>query len=319
MNVLLTGSEGFIGSNVYLHLDNEFNTVVRADCNSRFGVHIKQDLRKPWGEVKGIDACIHLASVASSNAPEHSFYVLHHNVSLMEQALYSCARNNIKTLVVTSSSAVYGNEALPKTEDEPLNPLNEFGLSKMHCENLCTEWAEKLGLTVISVRLSNAVGFRQAEISLPWQIVKAIDEQTLLRIFGSSYRPWTYVGDIAKFLALCAAEGHTLGPGHHIFNYSTTQVHTQMDLVEEVANLTGRRPAIQLESLRFIDPTILVPSIDKAVSTFGSRVIPTTPLRVGLQEVVSTYLHAKADGARSEVAFFDSLTGAFPSGREQRS
>lgn len=317
MNVLLTGSEGFIGSNVHLHLDNEDNTVVRADCNPNYGVHLKQDLRNAWGDLIGIDACIHLASLYTSNAPDMSMYLLDHNVRLMEQTLLSCAKNNIKTVVFSSSAAVYGNEDRPLTEADQLNPYTEYGLSKMHCEQVCEEWAATLGLTVISVRLFNAVGFKQTETSLPWQILKAIDENTVLRVFGSAYRPWTYVGDIAKFLTLCASKGaDLLGPGHHIFNYSCTALHSQIDLVEELATLTKRAPQIQIESPRLIDPQVLRPSIDKAIAVFGTRIIPRTPLRVGLQEVVSCFRHKKADTAKDEVAFFDSL--ADPFGREKR-
>ena len=148
-NILITGGAGFIGSHIVNELIDE-NNIVIIDNFSTGNINnidnpdhenlkiINEDIRKVnFDEVtKNIDYIFHFAAMASvqlsiENPLECNDINLNATVSLLNSAV----KNNVKKVIFSSSSAVYGdNENMPLKESETPMPSSPYAASKASCE-----------------------------------------------------------------------------------------------------------------------------------------------------------------------------------------
>ena len=177
---LVTGGSGFIGSALVLKLiDKGFNVRV-LDNNSRGSARrlkkvesdiefVEGDIRDPdvvYKALKNIDCVCHLAYVNGTeffySKPE---LVLDVAIRGMINIIDSCRRNNIKDLVVASSSEVYQSPSIiPTPEDVSLivpdvfNPRYSYGGGKILCELMALNYGKKDFERVTIFRPHNVYG-----------------------------------------------------------------------------------------------------------------------------------------------------------------
>ena len=108
---------------------------------------IKGDVRTidpTW--LKGVDAVIHLASVANDPCcdldPKLSWEIGPlASMLLIEEAI----RQGVKQFIYASSGSVYGVSDEPQvTEDLPLNPISEYNKTKMVTERVLLSYKDKI-------------------------------------------------------------------------------------------------------------------------------------------------------------------------------
>jgi dTDP-L-rhamnose 4-epimerase len=245
MKILLTGSEGFIGSYVYDMLRDLGHEVVGVDSleplvHGDGRVPLRTDLVIPYhsitvADLADVNVLIHLAaqvSVADSMIDPDRY--LYHNTRQTYE-LMTTLRSMLPNLmpervVVASSSSVYGNVPLPFVEDGPTDPTNVYGLTKLDQEKLTLLWCDMLGIDAIALRLFNVYGPGQA-MHNPYTGVMAnfarmlmSGESPQLTEDGQQVRDFIYVEDVAKAICL-AAFGQTQ---HRIYNICTG-VPTRLD------------------------------------------------------------------------------------------
>ena len=174
--ILITGGAGFIGSNLANHLVSKgyevavFDNLSSGDLknlkqsftrkNFKF---IKEDIRNEKAissAMRDIEEVYHLAadpSVKDSAVkPESSFFI---NVAGTFNVLEAARKNDVKKIVFTSSSTVYGEtDVLPTPEDNPLVPISNYAASKVACESYISSYASTYGIKGVVLRLANIFG-----------------------------------------------------------------------------------------------------------------------------------------------------------------
>jgi len=177
---LITGGTGFIGSALVKRLVEEGNSVrvldndIRGaaerlnDINSEIEL-IKGDIRdaKAVQEAcKGVNSVIHLAYI---NGTEY-FYkmpelVLEVGVKGMMNVIDGCIKENVKEIVLASSSEVYQSppkiptdETAPLSIPDPLNPRYSYGAGKIISELLTLNYGRKHFDRVVIFRPHNVYG-----------------------------------------------------------------------------------------------------------------------------------------------------------------
>ncbi|MFT5759974.1 MAG: nucleoside-diphosphate-sugar epimerase [Alteromonadaceae bacterium] len=160
MKVLITGSNGFIGSTLTSKLKLT-HTVIghgRSSCNSLNTsdfLKVNIDSQSNWKELlKGINTIVHLAAVAhnNSNDPEYISEVnVKGTINLAEQAV----KSGVKRFIFISSIGVVGNSTtntLPFDEYSNAAAHSQYALSKLDAEIALLKIAEETELEIVIIR-----------------------------------------------------------------------------------------------------------------------------------------------------------------------
>lgn len=176
-SVLITGGAGFIGSHVAEHLVKH-GARIRVFDNVSTGYeknldHIIDCIEFIKGDILDFEALLkasedmevifHLAAQVSVPGsvkdPHHCFKT---NIEGTINVLEAARTHDVKRIVFSSSSAVYGNQDGPFSEEEttPM-PDSPYGLSKLIGEQLMTHYTKVYGFEAVSLRYFNVYGDRQ--------------------------------------------------------------------------------------------------------------------------------------------------------------
>lgn len=261
--ILITGSDGFIGSHLAEELVrrgakvrafvfyNSFNSWGWLD---QAPADIKRELEVVAGDIRDTysietasrdcDIVMHLAALISIpysyGAPE-SF--VDTNVRGTLNVLQAARRAEVEQVIHTSTSEVYGSaQRVPITEEHPLRAQSPYAASKIAADQLALAFHSSFGLPVTVLRPFNTYGPRQsARAVIPAAITQLAKRNGRIKL-GSLHptRDFSYVSDtVAGFIA--AAETNK-GVGEVINLGSNFEVSIG-DTVRMIAELMGRSDA----------------------------------------------------------------------------
>ena len=218
-NILITGGLGFIGSHLADALLND-NKVVILDNLSTGSVTnlknpnhenlkiIKEDIRDAnLDEItSNIDYIFHLAAMASVPLSiDKPLECSEINLNATIKLLTCAVKNNVKKIIFSSSSSVYGqNENMPLKETEQPMPKSPYASSKASCELYLKSFYESYGLNYISLRYFNVFGPGQDKNSqyaavIPNFISSILEgEQPEIYGDGEQTRDFVFITDVVK-------------------------------------------------------------------------------------------------------------------------
>ena len=173
---IITGGAGFIGSHLVEILTRNNKNVVVLDNLSTGRIEnlkpflkkikfIKCDISKKgrWqNEFRGKCYIFHFAALAdivpSIQDPEKYY---NSNVNGTLNLLQACRNAKVLKFLYSASSSCYGiPKKYPTTEDEKINTLYPYALTKKMGEDLIIHWSKLYNFPFISLRLFNVYGTR---------------------------------------------------------------------------------------------------------------------------------------------------------------
>jgi nucleoside-diphosphate-sugar epimerase len=222
MNILVTGSDGYIGAVLVPLLIEAGHRVVGLDAGFyRQGLLFNDNHPAPFTltrdiravtepDLQGFDAVVHLAELSNDplgqNDPEITYAINHAgSVRLAEMA----KRAGVKRFIYTSSCSVYGSAgSSDKTEASEVNPLTAYAECKVRVERDLQALA---GAGFCPVFLRNATAFG-ASPRMRFDIVLNnlaglawTTREIKMTSDGSPWRPLVHVRDICQAVMLSAA------------------------------------------------------------------------------------------------------------------
>ena len=290
MKILICGSDGFVGSNLFLKLNG--HEVITLDyLNSIEPVNIKPnnifmnfDLSTGIPLIEGsIDLIIHLATINQNVMAENPMLF---PINIMAtQNILELARTSGAKLIYSSSCSVYG-EGNNIVEDHPLYPKSLYALGKVFEEKLIQFYNNRWGVEATILRFSNCYGdtttignkvYPGKKDVLRIFMEKALSSQPLPLIKGMG-RDYTYIDDVVEAI---------LSVMHlndfHIFNVGTG-----------VETLTDELPALIANALKIPIITKITPPRDIDNITHRSlsvdKISPYWKPKVGLKEGLEKYV-----------------------------
>ncbi|WP_405095259.1 NAD-dependent epimerase/dehydratase family protein [Micromonospora sp. NBC_01412] len=173
--VFITGGAGFIGLHVVPLLLEKgyrvriFDNMFRgdrdrvADLVATGDVElIDQDVRyggAVHAAMKGCEYVIHLAAVSINKSQADPHESIDINMVGNHNVFAAAADHGVKRLVFASSASVYGDpQKLPMHEDDRLDPLTPYCISKRAGEDLLAFYQRSKGLNWIALRFFNVYG-----------------------------------------------------------------------------------------------------------------------------------------------------------------
>lgn len=287
MDVLVTGGCGFIGSHLVEALLARGDRVrilddlssgrrenVCADCEIRVG-----DVADPATVAQamaGMDACVHLAAVASVQRC-HDDWLSTHRVNqsglvAVLEATRRLGRPGVP-VVYASSAAVYGdNDRLPLDEDEPPRPISAYGCDKLGCEQQARIAGLVHGVPTLGLRFFNVYGSRQNPASPYSGVISIFAGQALrgepLTVHGDGgqIRDFVHVEDVVR--ALLAGLGHASAAAP-VFNVCTGRPTTIGGLARSIRALTGGSAPVIFAAPRAGDIRASVGATERAAAGIG--------------------------------------------------
>lgn len=268
--VLVTGSEGFIGSHLVERLHAEgFKVRCLVQYNS-FGKCgwldtldrkitdeleiVSGDIRDEWlteNIVEGVETVYHLAALIaipySYSAP--SSYI-DTNVKGTLNILNACRRHKPERILITSTSEVYGTAMyVPIDEKHPRQGQSPYSASKIAADALSESFYRTFNLPLTIVRPFNTYGPRQsARAVIPTIISQALSGSKSVRL-GSLHptRDLVFVKDTAEgFLRIAGCEKLT---GEEV-NIATGDEISIGDLAMKIFGLLGEHAELIAEEQR---------------------------------------------------------------------
>lgn len=309
--VLVTGSDGFIGSHLVERLSelgadvramvlyNSFNSWGWLDTVDREKLKnveiIAGDIRDPHDVqemVRDIEIVFHLAALIaipySYRSPDS--YV-DTNVKGTLNILQAARKCSLEQIIHTSTSEVYGTaQFVPITEEHLLVGQSPYSASKIAADQFAVSFHRSFDLPVTIIRPFNTYGPRQsARAIIPTVISQALSGKKVVQIGNvRPTRDFTYVGDIVEGFVKSAKHKDTIGK---IINLGSNSEISIGDLAEKISSLMDHSFEIAVDKERFRPERSEVDRL-RADNSKAGRIMkwePTISLDKGLELTIEWF------------------------------
>lgn len=296
--IAVVGGAGYIGSFTSHALKNRgYDVVIIDNLSSGHKKAVKgfqlieRDIAKEWGvfdelfKKEKFDAVVHFAALIQvGESMENPGDYFKNNVFGSLGLIEAAARNRVRSFILSSTAAVYGNpHKVPVSEDHQLNPESPYGESKIMAEKILKWYWRIFKLPSASIRYFNAAGAaldgsmgadHPHKTHLITVVVKSILEKKQMTVFGGDYptpdgtcvRDYIHVLDLAD-IHIRALEYLEENPGNYVFNAGTGRGYSNLEVIRTTEKETGKNVDYLIGNRRDGDPAIIFadPSLAKKV------------------------------------------------------
>lgn len=313
--ILITGADGFIGSHLTEALVEQGYDVITFVCYNSFNSlgwldtiptelkskikFISGDIRDPNGvneAMENMDIVFHLAALIaipfSYNSPDS---YIDTNVKGTLNILQAAKKNNVKRVLITSTSEVYGTaQFVPITELHPKQPQSPYSASKIGADAIADSFYRSFELPVTIVRPFNTYGPRQsARAVIPTIISQLLNGAKEIKLGDiSPTRDLLFVKDTVNgFIKIAQCEDLI---GHEV-NIATQSEISVGSLAKLIINKINPDAKIVTDTLR------IRPEKSEVFRLFGSNEKlksytdwePKYSLEEGLEETINWFSESK--------------------------
>jgi UDP-glucose-4-epimerase GalE len=331
-SVLVVGGAGYIGSHMVKMLGGAGYDVTTFDNLSQghrdsvlAGNFFQGDLLSPDDldrlfKNQQFDVVMHFAAfcyVGESVKEPLKYY--RNNIAGTLNLLNAMKSAGVDKFVFSSSCATYGvPNKIPIAEDEPQNPINPYGRTKLMVESILKDSADAYNMHSIALRYFNAAGCDPEGVLgerhdpethlIPLVLLEAQrvlkggkPEDTTLFVFGDDFdtpdgtciRDYIHVQDLCS-AHLAAAERllRENVSGAEAYNLGNCRGFSVKEVIEACKRVTNADIRYRIADRREGDPPSLVGSSEKAMT-----VLHWSPSIASIDEIVGSAWHRVAHTA----------------------
>lgn len=312
---LVTGGAGFIGSTLIDRLLRENNKVIVVDnfCDFynpqikeknieenlknvnyhlyRIDIRDAEELSKVFSENK-IDGIFHLAAMAGVR-PSIEDPVLYQEVNGIgtQNILEEANKNNIKNLVMASSSSVYGNcKEVPFREDFIVDyAISPYAATKKSNEVMAHVYHHLFDMNIIMLRFFTVFGPRQRPDLAINKFTRLMLEGKSIPMFGdgSTSRDYTYVDDIVDGIMKSMDYVEKNKNVYEIINLGNSSPISLREMINIIGEVVGVEPVIEQLPMQPGDVERTYADISKAKRLLNYN--PQTSFKSGIEKFVKWY------------------------------
>lgn len=262
--VLITGSEGFIGSHLtekLVKLGAEVTALVQYNSFNNWGwidtfdKNVKDNIKVVTGDVreydgikriiKGQDVVFHLAAlIAIPYSYLSPMAYVRTNVEGTTNVLEACRDYEVEKIVHTSTSETYGTALyVPIDEKHPMQGQSPYSASKIGADKIAESFYKSFNMPIATIRPFNTYGPRQsARAVIPTIISQILAGKTEIKLGSlTPTRDFNYVKDTAEAFIKIAESDKTIG---EVINASSNYEISIGDLVKKIITLSGKNVKI---------------------------------------------------------------------------
>ncbi len=313
MSILVTGGAGYIGSHMVLELlDAGEDVVVLDNLTTGFRWAVPKGARLVVGDFgdralvddliarERVESIIHFAAkivVPESVADPLGYY---ENNTAKARSLLQCAvEGGVKHFIFSSTAAVYGEpRTSPVREDDPKDPINPYGRSKLMVEWMLADTARAHPLRYTALRYFNVAGADPAgrggqSTDNATHLIKVAVQAALglragMEVFGTDYptpdgsclRDYIQVTDLAR-AHMDALRRLRAGGESITCNVGYSRGYSVLEVIDTVKRVSGVDFPVRLSGRRAGDPASIVASNERVRGELG-----WTPKHDNLEQIV---------------------------------
>lgn len=254
--VLITGSTGFIGANL-------MRKAIRAGADVSILTRKSSDvwrIQDKLGDVSqyqldlsdyeclesvilkiGPEIIYHIAAYGGNLAQKDFRKIIESNYIGTANLVNACKKVDFELFVNTGSSSEYGIKTSPMREEDILEPVNDYGVSKSAATLYCQSVARNEKIPIVTLRLFSPYGCYEGHKRLiPSVILDCLRGENPKIISFEFVRDFIFIEDVvdAYLKVLCPKE-----IGGEIINIGSGKQHSVGEIVDTIIELTGEELA----------------------------------------------------------------------------
>lgn len=270
--VCVIGGSGFIGTCLSQRLTTDGNSVRiidKAPSRAFPDLALLADVR----DLEALRQSIPENAVLINLAAEHRDDV--RPLSLYEEVNVAGARNictvarekNVKTIIFTSTVAVYGFAPIGTDESGKIAPFNDYGRSKYAAEQVFSAWQAEAPDVRTLVIIRPTVIFGEQNRGNVYNLLRQIASGRFVMVGkGENRKSMAYVENIAAFIEYSMS----FKAGVHVYNFIDKPDFTMNTLVAGVNRILGRPDKIGFR-LPYSVGYLIGKGFDLAAAVTGKR------------------------------------------------
>lgn len=289
--ILITGSQGFIGSHllkVLLPQNKVIGINKTRDLKKRNYKPIIKDILKLNDVKESFRAIIHLAAITDVEfCNKNTQKCIQTNV-LGTLKMLELARKKDCKFVFISTSHVYGKpKVIPIKENHSRNPSSIYAISKFLGENCCEIFAKTYSLDLTILRLFSVYGKNSPPYLVTSRIISQLNKKSIQLGNLKSKRDFVYIDDVVRAIKLILEKSK----GFSTYNVGTGKSYSILELCNIIKKLTGKNFSVKSSKSyqRKMDIQEMVANISK-IKKMGWK--PKTSLEKGLKITLGIKLNA---------------------------
>ena len=238
MKVVVVGSTGFIGSNI-------FNSLDKAKEYDLIGISKNEiDLSRKNSHVALSNYltadCIVIMCAGVKKQLGDNLDIFEKNLNIVNNFCRSVSRMSPKKIIYFSSASVYGEDVVYSekiSEKTPVQPITYYGIAKYTAERLlektCTE--NEAELVILRPPLIYGKNDRSRGYGPTGFTYKAINnEEIILWGDGTEYREFIYVEDVSKIINRLINSDH-----NGVFNLVSGRSYNFQQILDSLSGIIG--------------------------------------------------------------------------------
>ncbi len=273
MHILVTGGAGYIGSTtatlflraghrvtVFDNLFRGHREAVPAGATFIHGDIADRGALDVLFQSGGFDAVAHFAAlIEAGESMQRPALYFRNNVAYSQNLLEAMIDHDVNRLVFSSTAAVYASQRHALSEDDPYQPANVYGETKLMIEQMIRWFHDQADLRYCILRYFNACGALLDEGGtaprgeahspethlIPLTLQAALGQRESIAVYGTDYettdgtciRDYVHVADLgqAHVLALNAIDER----GAMTYNLGNGRGYSVREVIETARTVTG--------------------------------------------------------------------------------
>jgi UDP-glucose 4-epimerase len=305
-NIIIIGSHGFIGRNLYRYLNQKDHQLYLIDLFPQEKVESLPPrchyLQGPiWENKQTLDTLSTLEIdcayyLASTTVPQTSWdnigIEIEQNLTPFIRFIEWAGNHKVKRIAfVSSGGTVYGDQTGRLVESSVVKPFSPYGIFKLTMENILKYAEKKHGIKHDIYRVSNVYGPEQP-LKTGFGVINTwlnkVVKNEPITIFGNgeNVKDYICIDDVVTMLGLSTTFGHDTKSD--TYNVSSSETVSLLELLEIIKEVTEKEIKVQFEPSRTGDNQYVVLDNQKIIAYIKDH--DFTTLRQGIKKTFEVML-----------------------------